>query len=232
MRDADAVFTGSIPALYDGGLGPVLFAPYARDVAARVAAFAPASVLETAAGTGIVTRALVAALPPGTPVLATDLNQAMLDHAAAQPGAAGVTWRQADAQALPVPDAAFDAVVCQFGAMFFPDRRAAFAQARRVLRPGGRFVLTVWDRLAENDLAATVTQALAALFPADPPAFLARTPYGLHDPEAVRGDLLAAGFSSVTVETVPQVSDGVPARAAAGMCQGTPLRGEIEARGA
>ena len=231
MADEDRVFTGSIPAIYDRYLGPLIFAGYAADLAQRVAAAASAHVLETAAGTGMVTRAMCKALPPTVEIVATDLNQPMLDYAAAQPGVERVTWRQADAQALPFPDASFDAVVCQFGAMFFPDRAKGYRDARRVLGPGGRFLFNVWDRIEDNEPADVVTAALCALFPDDPPLFLARTPHGYHDVAAITEALRQAGFSRVESETVAQRSRAAaPRDVAIGFCQGTPLRGEIEAR--
>jgi SAM-dependent methyltransferase len=228
MTATDAVFAGSIPALYDHYLGPLLFAPYAADIAARAAALAPERILETAAGTGIVTAALAAALPEAE-ITATDLNQAMLDVAAG--ALTGIDFRQADAQALPFADAAFDLVVCQFGVMFFPDRIAAFAEARRVLRPGGAFLFNAWDRLERNPVTAAIGDALAKRFPDDPPGFYARVPFGYHDPARIAGDLRAAGFTGIAIETLALTSR-VDARAAAtGLCQGTPLRAEIEARG-
>jgi ubiquinone/menaquinone biosynthesis C-methylase UbiE len=141
VTKADTVFSGSIPSLYDKYAGPLIFAPYAEDLAERLAALNPTRVLEVAAGTGIVTRALARSLPASVDIVATDLNQPMLDHAAAQLPSSRVTWQQADGQALPFPDGAFDAVVCQFGAMFFPDKRQAYREARRVLKPGGHFHL-------------------------------------------------------------------------------------------
>jgi ubiquinone/menaquinone biosynthesis C-methylase UbiE len=162
MSEIDKAFTGAIPALYDRYLGPFLFAPYAADVAARAARLAPAEVLETAAGTGIVTRALRRALPETATIVATDLNQAMLDHAAAQLPAGAVIWRQADATVLPFADGSFDALVCQFGVMFFPDKALGYREARRVLRPGGTFLFSVWDRLSANEAEDTVVGALAA----------------------------------------------------------------------
>src|SRR3954447_14270436 len=157
-RETDRQFAGSIPETYDRYLGPLLFEPYARDLAARLATLAPARLLETAAGTGVATRALARALPAGAAILATDLNRPMLDLAAARMETAEVTWQQADALALPFDDGAFDAVACQFGAMFFPDRAAAYREARRVLRPGGRLVLSVWDRIGHNELAHVVEE--------------------------------------------------------------------------
>lgn len=233
MEASDRLFGGSIPALYDAHLGPMLFAPYADDMAQRLAGVHRGRVLETAAGTGIVTRALDARLPEQVAIDATDLNQPMLDHASAHLASSRVTWQQADAQDLPFPDGTFDAVVCQFGAMFFPDRPRAFAEAFRVLRLGGRFLFSVWDRIEANEFADEVVRAVAALFPADPPLFLARTPHGHHDAGALGTELRAAGFTDVAVETVPRESVAPDDQSVAvGYCQGTPMRGEIEARGA
>ena len=234
MAENDKVFAGSIPALYDAYLVPLIFEPYAADLARRVAARAPARVLEIAAGTGVVTRALASALPAGASIIATDLNQAMLDQAAKIGTARPVEWRQADAMQLPFGDGAFDAVVCQFGVMFFPDKPKAFAETRRVLKRGGVFLFNVWDRIEDNEIAETVTAALAAVFPEDPPRFMARTPHGYHDRDAVTRDLAAGGFAaSPRVDTVTARSRAAsPDVAALAYCQGTPLRGEIEARDA
>src|SRR4051794_20740483 len=230
-RETDRQFAGSIPETYDRYLGPLLFEPYARDLAARLAALAPARVLETAAGTGVATRALVRALPAGTVIVATDLNRPMLDLAAARLETAEVAWQQADALALPFGDGTFDAVACQFGAMFFPDKAAGYREARRVLRRGGRLVLSVWDRIGRNELAHVVDEAVAALFPDDPPRFLARVPYGYHDADAIIDELRTAGFVEVAVETVARRGRAPsPLHPAVGLCQGTPLRAEIEAR--
>jgi ubiquinone/menaquinone biosynthesis C-methylase UbiE len=227
--DADKVFSGSIPALYDRYLGPALFVPYAADLATRAAALAPARLLEIAAGTGIVTRALAAALP-STAIVATDLNQAMIDHAATQTDASNVTFRQADAQALPFDEGAFDVVVCQFGVMFFPDKPRAFAEARRVVRDGGSYLFSVWDDLEHNDLGRLVTEALAARFPDDPPRFLARTPYGHGDGDAIARLLSAAGWRDVSWDRVALPGPTTAEEGAVGYCQGCPLAGEIEAR--
>jgi SAM-dependent methyltransferase len=231
MQTGDTVFSGSIPALYDRHLGPALFEPYAQDLARRLAPMTAGSVLEVAAGTGRVTRALAAALPAAVTITATDLNQPMLDFAAAQPIARPVTWRQADALALPFGDGVFDAVVCQFGVMFFPDKIAGYREARRVLKPGGRFLFSVWGPVEANDFSQATSEAVRSLFPVDPPLFVVRTPYGYHDPATVERDVRAAGFAAVEIETVALTSR-LPAAAelAIGYCQGTPLRGEIEAR--
>jgi len=228
---SDRQFAGSIPALYDRYLGPLIFTDYAADLARRAAALAPERVLETAAGTGIVTRALAQALPRAMEIVATDLNQPMLDYAAAQPGVEKIAWRRSDAQSLPFADASFDAVVCQFGVMFFPDRLVAYREVRRILKPGGCFLFNVWDRIEENKFAAVVSVAMSALFPADPPGFLARTPHGYHDVAVVTSDLRRSGFGRVEIETLAKRSRAASAlEPAIGFCEGTPLRSEIEAR--
>src|SRR5205085_1947752 len=164
----DKVFAGSIPRLYEDYFVPLIFAPYAEDLADRVAARSPARILEIAAGTGVVTRALLARLPESATIVATDLNPAMLETAKQVGTSRPVQWKPADAMQLPFGDGEFDAVVCQFGVMFFPDKGRAFAEARRVLRPGGAFVFNAWDRIEDNEFADVVTSALATLFPVDP----------------------------------------------------------------
>jgi ubiquinone/menaquinone biosynthesis C-methylase UbiE len=228
--DADRVFQGSIPALYDKHLGPLIFVPYADDLASRLADIQHGRILETAAGTGVLTRALVSALPESVSIVATDLNQPMLDHASTQAPSTRVNWRKADAQHLPFPDGEFDAVVCQFGVMFFPDKPQAFSEAYRVLKPDGRFLFNVWDRIEENEFAEIVVRSVAALFPDNPPKFLARTPHGHYDTAALEAQLRATGFGAVTTEIVTRESQAANARSVAiGYCQGTPMRNEIEA---
>jgi SAM-dependent methyltransferase len=231
---SDKIFAGAIPKLYETHLVPLIFAPYAADLAARLAARAPSRVLEIAAGTGVATRALAATLSADSAIVATDLNQTMLDEAMAQGTARPVEWRTADAMQLPFADATFDAVVCQFGAMFFPDKAKAFSEVRRVLRPGAAFIFSVWDRIEENEFADVVTSALAALFPEDPPRFMARTPHGYHDHRAIARDLADAGFTaSPRIETVAARSRAATPRIVAiAYCEGTPTRNEIEARAA
>ncbi len=231
MKASDKLFAGSIPALYDHYLGPLIFEPYADDLAARVGELRPGRILETAAGTGVVTRALRRTLPVGVEIVATDLNQPMLDFAAAAKSLENVIWRQADALALPFPDGSFDAVLCQFGIMFFPDKPAAYREARRVLRPGGMFLFSVWDRIEENHFTHVLTEAVAGQFPDDPPRFLSRTPHGHWDKAVIERDLAVAGFSLSLFETVARTSRAAtPRDPAVGLCQGTPLRNEIESR--
>ncbi|MBZ9727380.1 methyltransferase domain-containing protein [Mesorhizobium sp. CO1-1-11] len=232
MLETDKLFAGSIPENYDRYMVPLIFEPFAADIARRAAALSPGAVLEIAAGTGVVTRALAPRLSPDASYVVTDLNQPMLDYAASrQTPDSRIEWRQADAMALPFEDAAFDLVCCQFGAMFFPNRTSAYREARRVLKPGGRFLFNVWDRIEENVFADDVTNALARIFPDDPPRFLARTPHGYHDKVLIRRDLEDAGFSRVVIETrAEQSRASSPRLPAVAYCQGTVLRTEIEAR--
>lgn len=234
MSAGDKIFAGSIPENYDRYMVPLIFESYARDIAQKAAALSPKAVLEIAAGSGVVTRALAPGLSSDARYVVTDLNQPMLDYAATRQNADDrISWRTADAQSLPFGDAAFDLVCCQFGVMFFPDRPSAYREARRVLKPAGTFLFNAWDRIEENVFADDVTSALAEFFPNDPPRFLARTPHGYHDVALIRSDLAKAGFSNVTIETRAEESRAPsPRHIATAYCQGTPLRNEIEARAA
>lgn len=226
---ADSSWVADMPAAYDQHLGPVLFAPYAADMAARVAACHPGSVLELAAGTGQLTSELVAALPAAQ-VSATDLNQAMVDYGRHRVPQA--RWSRADAMDLPVPDASEDVVVCQFGVMFFPDRVRALTEAVRVLRPGGTLLVSTWDRVEANLFAAELVEALERVFPDDPPTFVVRVPHGYHDVDVVRADSEAAGLVDVGVETVALTSTAASAHDfAVGICTGSPLRAGLTERG-
>jgi len=226
----DAAFVGAIPEIYERCLGPMLFEPYARDMGRRFKGF-DGELLETAAGTGRVTRALAEAAPNAA-ITATDLNGPMLAEAARLCAARNVRFEAADAQALPFPDQRFDAIVCQFGVMFYPDKAASFSEARRVLRPGGRYVFNVWDELDRNALSQVAHDTVARLFPGDPPCFFARTPFGWNDRGLIERALAQAGFHEVAIETVALPTAAPSAASAAeGLCCGTPLRGEIEARG-
>jgi SAM-dependent methyltransferase len=232
LPDSDKVFAGSIPRLYDEYLVPLIFEPYAVDLAERVAARRPQRLLEIAAGTGVVTRRLAAALPASCAIVATDLNPGMIAQGREVGTVRPVEWQTADAQQLPFDDASFDAVVCQFGVMFFPDKVKAFAEARRVLGAGGAFLFNAWDRIEENEFADVVMAALATVFPTDPPRFMARTPHGYHDTSAIAGDLANGGFAAMPeISTVTRRSRAPsPRHPAIAYCQGTPWRNEIEAR--
>ena len=230
---SDTAFVGSIPELYERYMVPMIFAPYASDMAARIAAVRPAAVLETAAGTGVLTRALAAQLAPDSDLTATDLNQAMLDEARRRLPGRNVRWQQADAMALPFDEASFDVVACQFGAMFFPDRPAAYAEARRLLRDGGRFFFSVWDRLEENHFVHVIQRELDALFPENPPRFMVRVPHGYFDGDVIGAHLRDGGYTAppriealVVTSRAPSAHD-----AAFAYCQGTPLRVELEQLG-
>jgi ubiquinone/menaquinone biosynthesis C-methylase UbiE len=232
MTATDKVFAGSIPELYERLMVPLIFEPYARDLAGRVAKANPRDVLEVAVGTGVLTRAMASKLSARVRMVATDLNQPMLDQAQARPiDNSHITWQQADALALPFQDKSFDVVACQFGVMFFPDKVKGYKEARRVLKDGGRYFFNVWDKIADNEFADVVTQALTGMFPDDPPLFMARTPHGYNDAETIRAELKGAGFGDVTIDVVDARSTAPSAREPAiAYCQGTPLRNEIEAR--
>ena len=231
-RDKNAVFDGSIPENYDRFLGPFIFEPYAEDLVDRLDLEAGATVLEVACGTGILTRRLSRRLPREARLTATDLNEPMLDYARGKnSGLAGVDWRTADAAALPFPDGAFDAVVCQFGLMFVPDKQAAAREARRVLRPGGSFLFNVWDRIEENPWAEMAQETVARFFPENPPDFYT-VPFGYHDADEIRSLLADAGFGEVRLDRVALDVESPSARdLATGIIQGNPILHAIRERG-
>lgn len=229
MPSTDTIFAGSIPRQYDRHLGPLLFRPYAEEVARRAAALAPRRVLETAAGTGIVTEALASALPDAK-IVATDLNPDML-AVARERLPEGIDVRQADALDLPFDDASFDLVVSQFGVMFYPDKPKGHSEARRVLRGGGTYIAVIWDRLDRNPVSKLLADALVKEFPDDPPKFLERVPFGYADPGQVERDMRAGGFTAIEIEPVELGSRLNAREAAYGMCVGSPMAAEIAERG-
>ncbi|WP_033826165.1 class I SAM-dependent methyltransferase [Kitasatospora sp. MBT63] len=218
-----------MPAVYERYLVPAVFRPFAEDLAARAAALGPRRILELAAGTGVLTSGLLEAVPTAG-VTATDLNEAMVVFGSAR--ASGAEWRQADAQRLPFPDGRFDLVVCQFGVMFFPDRVAAFAEVRRVLAPGGRFLFNTWGPLATQGFAAAVQAGLERAFPVDPPRFIPTVPHGCAERAVVAGELTAAGLAVEDVQELTlQGRAAAAADIAAGFLAGTPVRTAVEERG-
>ena len=230
MRNSEA-FSGDIPRHYDEGLGPVQFAPFARDMAKRAAALKPANVLETAAGTGIVTRLLRDALPLDAYITSTDLQTPMLEVARAKfRSDERVAFQTADATALPFGDATFDLVVCQFGVMFFPDKDLAYREVMRVLQSGGTYLFSVWDSQANNAFARVTDGLINATFPVDPPKFMS-VPFGYgFDP--IKASLGAAGFVDITVAVVKLVSDVIDVeRYARGFVYGSPIIDQVKARG-
>lgn len=230
MSESDKAFVGSIPEIYDAYLVPLIFEAFASDLAERAAALNPATILETAAGSGVVTRVLASRLSSEAHYTVTDLNQPMLDHAASkQETNPRVLWQQADALNLPFDDESFDVVVCQFGVMFFPDRIAGYAEALRVLKPGGTLLFNVWGHIGSNEFANIAAKVIAAVFPEEPMPFLARTPYSYYEEDLIRQELNQAGFANITYETRKDTSSASsPRHAAIAFCKGTPQRIEIE----
>jgi ubiquinone/menaquinone biosynthesis C-methylase UbiE len=225
-------FSGSVPENYDRYLGPVLFEPYARELVARIPRRDGVRVLEIACGTGIVTRHLRDALPPSATVTATDLSEAMVGYAARSVAAAGIVWQPADAQSLPFGDGAFDLAVFQFGLMFLPDKVRGFAEARRVLAPGGQLIAAVWQSLDANPFAAAMARTLADLFPADPPRIL-DVIHGYGDPERIAADMRAAGWDDIAFEPVAINGHGrAAADLATGFAYGSPIAQVLAQRGA
>jgi ubiquinone/menaquinone biosynthesis C-methylase UbiE len=229
VPDGKAAFEHSTPALYNRYMGPLLFGPWAKIVADRAALVRPRRILETAAGTGIVTRALSEAVPEAE-IVATDLNPAVLAFAEQSDWPQQVTFQSADAQDLPFADDSFDLVACQFGVMFFPDKVRANQEARRVLAPHGRYLLVTFDRLEHNPVPKAAGDAVDALFPDDPPRYMERGPFSYVDPELVERDIRAAGYTDVQLETLTLSSRVTATDAAQGLVLGSPFRAEIERR--
>lgn len=234
---ADARFVDSVPDVYDRHLGPLLFEQYARDLAIRLTASEdPATgVLEIAAGTGILTEQLARRLPREAAIVATDLNPPMLAVAQRRlrndASASRIEWREADATSLPFPDMSFDAVVCQFGVMFFPDKPRAARETHRVLVAGGRWLFNVWGSLAENPIARIAHETIASYFRDDPPQFY-QVPFSMHDERVTRELVAGAGFTDVSVTPVRFTAEAPSAHhAAIGLVRGNPVLAAIEERG-
>lgn len=227
MVSIDVRFSGSVPANYERYMVPLLFRPYAELLAERARAFQPGRVLETAAGTGVVTAALASALPDAE-IMATDLNQPMLDVAATRVDSSKVDFRQADALDLPFADSSFDLVVCQFGVMFYPDKVRGGSESRRVLHEGGHYLFAVWDRIDRNGLSHLANESLREQFPDNPPRFMERGPFSYYEPDWIERDLHAAGFEQVELETVELTSRSPSAEEGArGLVYGSPMGVEL-----
>ena len=224
MPDINARFQGSIPEFYDRHLGPVIFEPYADDLAGRVGIEGSGSLLEIACGTGILTERLRGCLPSDASLVATDLNQPMIDHARMRvKDADRIEWRTADAAALPFADRTFAGVACQFGLMFVPDKDAAFREARRVLVDRGLFAFNVWDGFANNSFGRTAHETIGSFFRRDPPTFY-QVPFGFNDPARLRRLLATNGFVDVSLEHVALDARSPSARSfALGLVKGNPV---------
>ena len=232
MQSHDARFVGSIPVAYDQHLGPVLFEVHAKDIAGRLQITPGMRVLEVASGTGIVTRHLLERLPADAKLVATDLNAPMVDYAReALPPDPGLELRTADAQVLPFADASFDAYVCQFGIMFFPDKALALREAKRVLKPGGQLLFNVWRPQAENPFAATVQALVLRRFAENPPQFY-KVPFSWGDPAVILPALQAAGFQDGSCTPLTNtIEPESPEHFARGLILGNPLSLELADRG-
>jgi ubiquinone/menaquinone biosynthesis C-methylase UbiE len=230
--DPNVIFEGSIPGNYDRYLGPAFFEPFAKDIAARLSGERPAKVLEIACGTGILTRLLRDTLAPAVQLVATDLNPGMFAFAEGKFSAnQNIKWQQADVVALPFPDGSFDAVVCQFGLMFVPDKQMAMRECYRVLSPRGVFLFNVWDSIERNPIGQIADQTIASFFDRDPPDFY-ELPFGFYEADRIRALLQRAGFKSIepSLVTLPCRSSSA-ANLAIGLVRGNPVATAIEERG-
>jgi len=227
----NTAFIGSIPENYDRYLGPTLFEPYAKDLVERVAIPEDGSLLEVACGTGIVTRHLRDRLSPGVKIVATDLNEAMIKFAARKfRSDENIEWKPADALDLPFGDESFDAVVCQFGLMYFPDKQKGVNEAFRVLKPNGQFIVSVWDAIEHVDLAKAAQTVIKQFFPENPPDFY-DIPFSFHERDKLRSVLSTAGFREIKIDVVPFPCVSASARDAVhGLIHGNPVISAINER--
>ena len=231
MTDPHAGFVGKIPENYDRHLSALLFNPYADDLVARLPVHDGMRVLEVACGTGIVTRRLVDRLAGRGSIIATDLNDAMFAHARkGLPRRGDAIWRTADGTSLPFETRSFDALLCQFGVMFFPDKAAGAREAFRVLKPGGVYLFSVWDALERNPVQRLTHETIARFFPDDPPKFYT-VPCGFHDTAELESLLRAAGFEEIRCERVAKEGESPSAaEAATGLIEGNPIYDDIMQR--
>jgi len=203
--ESTPLFTSSVATLYDEILGPAFFEPYAIETTNRVAALNPQKVLETACGTGRVTNHLRKVLSKSATLIATDISNDMLAVAEKKLSAIkDISWQQADAMNLPFDDESFDAVVCQFGAMFFADRKKGFIEAMRVLKNGGAFIFSVWDKLEFNPVTAASRQILKDFFEGNPPKSM-NMAFSMTDKNDIANQLTETGFTNIKIETVNKV---------------------------
>ena len=230
--DPNVIFEGSIPENYDRYLGPAFFEPFAKDITARLSGERPANVLEIACGTGILTRLLRDTLAPAVQFVATDLNPGMFAFAQGKFSAnQNIKWQQADVVALPFLDGSFDAVVCQFGLMFVPDKQTAMRECYRVLSPRGVFLFNVWDSIERNPIGRIAHQTIASFFDRDPPDFY-ELPFGFYDADRIRALLQRAGFKSIEESLVTLACrSSAAADLAIGLVRGNPVATAIEERG-
>ena len=232
MSTSHATFSGSVPAVYDACLGPLLFEFSAADIAERVARVIDRGrILEIACGTGISTEFLRQGLSRDVEIVATDLNPGMLEYAQEHRGTLpGVTYELADALALPFDDHSFDVVVCQFGIMFFPDIAKGLSEMSRVLRGGGFIACNVWDSFEGNRVAGIGHETIARYFDSDPPTFL-EVPFGSCPADSTLDLFRDEGFEEMEMHTVDAVIECPSAtEVARGFIEGNPGILEIRER--
>lgn len=221
---SNVAFAGSVPANYEQYLGPILFEPYALDIMQRLPKGSLNNVLEIACGTGRVTKHLLDAIGEKGKLVATDLNPDMIAIAKEKVADSRIEWQKADAQDLPFADNSFEAVICQYGVMFFPDKLKAFSETWRVLKPGGIFIFNAWDSLDANPGAQVIDNVLQEAFGEEAPNFLKEGPYSFYDQGQIRSLLKEASFKNIQLDLVKVSSNFTSITdLAKGFLQGSPL---------
>ena len=215
---------------YDQFLGPLYFEPYAIEVAKRIDSLQVSTVLEIAAGTGRVTRHIRERIPPPAKLIASDISEDMLAVAKQKLNHLNIEWQNIDAQQLPFDDNSIDLVVCCFGYMFVPDKPKAFAEAYRVLKPGGLFLFTTWDKL-ENNAASYTSRSIAEKYLEAPLPDSYNLATSMSDETAITSLLQDAGFAKISIEKVALLFLCPTAKEAAyGFVEGGAIYEEIKRR--
>ena len=198
-----AADTGQVSAsaaeIYDDFFVPALFGAWAGPLCEAAEVGAGHAVLDVACGTGATTRDAARRVGPQGHVVGLDLNEGMLDVARSR--APAIAWTQAPAEALPFADETFDRVLCQFGLMFFDDRSTALREMIRVLRPGGRLALSVWDDADTSPGYAAMIALIDNMFGSEAADAL-RAPFVLGDRQTLRGVLDGGGLAEADIQTV------------------------------
>lgn len=215
---------------YDHFLGPLFFEPYAIEVAKRIDPSPVSIALEIAAGTGRVTRHIRERIAASAKLIASDISEEMLAEARKKLSHLDIDWQKIDAQQLPFGDNSVDLVVCCFGYMFVPDRAKAFAEAYRVLRPGGVLLFTTWDKL-EHNAVSYASRLVAEEYLKGPLPELYNLAISMSDEVVIRPLLEKAGFTKISIEKVEQFSVCPTAKeAATGLVDGGFIFNEIRQR--
>jgi ubiquinone/menaquinone biosynthesis C-methylase UbiE len=195
--------SGTRGEIYEKHMVPAIFGLWAPDLVDSARVRPGERVLDVACGTGVVTRVIAERVGPGGRVVGLDSNPDMLAAARTAPSQSNIDWLVENAMSMSLLDQAFDAVVCQQGFQFFPDKVAALQEMRRVLVPGGRLALSVWRSVDQSPAFRILRDHLARRLG---PEKAALRPFGLPDGQAIGAMISSAGFRDVKVRAEVKIS--------------------------